>query len=378
MRKNKKIKQKTISSISLIPFMILFALIVLSILLIFFKENNKEDKTIYEGRPKVAAVLIENGIQNEANAIYVANNADFILINDYDKIYIPLIRSINPTIKVFIYKYSGVTKDAPMHSCADYSYVISNHPEWLLHDSNGRAVTAIFSEWSEEHSYVGNYFNDEYVTYSAQACAKSVENIDIDGVFIDWLPAELDWYFPNGLKEIDKNQLRKGVKKYLKEAKSSINSKGLTLIANFAGILQMNAFEEYLPYVDGYVEEFFVNEYTDNKYLSNDLVKRQLALINPKMTILLQSRTPDENTFNYIYSIYLMKYYNDTYFGSIDALYNFESFVNFVNNKKNFDRLGKPLFYYSEEYPILKREFENGIVWVNMESKTSGVSWKSK
>lgn len=374
VRKKIKSKKKDIDQIYF-NICIIAMIFITAIYFIFFGWSSHIVTEDFDS-PKSAAVLIEKGVLNFENARKAAENTDLVIINQYDSIYIPAMRVINPNIKIFIYKYSGISLGSPENSCASYEFIDINHPDWFLHDMNNLRVTMKFSDWTRENSYVGNYYNQNFVDHSVANCLGSIRGLDIEGVFLDWLPVSMEWYFPDDLAEIDERQLKLGIMNYVERMHSELNQNEYLFIANFAGLQQAGLFEKFIDLTDGYVEEFFVNEYPDNRFLDNSLVLKQIKDMRTGGISIMQTRTPDEQVFDYAYSLFLMNYDSDSYFSALGDFNDWKSFEKYLEYRKKYSQIGQPVGEYKLKSKFIRREFENAGVWANMLTKQSGIDFK--
>ncbi len=328
---------------------------------------------------------------------WLAEHAGLLILNENYGDKIDFIKKVNPSIKVLCYKYPGVNRDWEAHGCGNYQWIDENHPEWFLLDRYGGRVIDPFNEkHANLRVYLMDWGNDGWKQYAADHMLKSMSDAGWDGVFLDeiHLRVEERWA-PNGVKGYeDDGKFKEAISDFLGYVYGKFQKEERLLILNSCECIEEEGcWASRLKVSDGLLDEGFVNVYGWGSDIWRSKEEWEMQVSDMELTA-----REDK--------LYLAIAHNRG-MNEKDMLYNLASFLMGINNDKAFFYNAGPMMFsagccgrfidgYREDYSVFKdiynvtlgrplsgryercgvwqRDYSNGKVVVNPDSRPHPIS----
>lgn len=316
-----------------------------------------------------------------------ANRRQYVLLNASDHRFIQDLKTINPNIKILLYKnmtsadngaywtdWDGTKYDYNHPtSGVGYQYADKYHPEWFLLDNQGDRVN--FKDYPSLYQFdVGiveyqNKWIDNVITVA--------KNLKFDGIYVDDVLFNLNQHHPD-IKLTKYNsdaEYQKSFISMIKNIREQVDDRApeMIIFGNFFdnAVHNQDTWKEYFKYFDGTHDEWWTVGW-DNEYENFDTWKFSIEqgyyFRDNKKTILLQPSTPlsPKNKFHYAYASYLLIKSDYLYFAEMETWDNYsppspwrvEFSWNLGNPQNDYYTVGtNPVCY--------RRDFDKGIVIVN-------------
>jgi hypothetical protein len=355
--------------------------LLLVVLVILLQSCSQSDHGRYA---KIALAAYDTKYSQE-DLSYLAQNSDLLIMHESLAGAISHLRQVNPDIKLFLYKFSGLTNDSSIgHSAAGFDFVHNSHKEWFLLDRSGIMLTDQYSDFSRIHSFFMDPGSQGWRQFSVESYLASSSGWD--GVFLDVVELEINQISDNGMLEYKGDMdYQSALKAYLYYAHSLFSSANKIFLINGASLINQDPYyvdgegywQEFLNLTDGGLEEAFANKYSfsgrpvwqpKERWL-NQLDALDYAGKNKKVYIAFShNRNLNKNDSFYSYCSYLLAANEYSYFYDIAVpkyrIASIRASIDFDYSMYALD-LGRPLGSRYEHDSLWLRKYESGLVVVN-------------
>ena len=308
-----------------------------------------------------------------------APRRDIIVMNALFHEYVQKFKTVNPDLKMLVYKDLTSTRSYAVENEVDdeyiptgvgYQYANTNHPEWFLVDENDNRLeyTGYPNHWQMD---IGNI---EYQQFWADQVGDELVANGWDGVLMDNAIYILDTYhenvFPKNYETDAEFQF--AYKSMLTTIHSRLKTDNKIGIANITDTrLHPGVWEDYMQHLDGALDEWWL-VFGNGNYLSdysegyipqiNEVVVNELddkiTLVQPHTSI------TDNQGFYYAFASYWLVNNGNTYFSEQEITddYNDPSPWRDEYNWNFGEATGS---YTQLENGLYQREFSRALVFVN-------------
>jgi hypothetical protein len=282
---------------------------------------------------------------------------------------VPILHAANPHLKIFVYVDILRAAVGGLQSCTLLSTDQSQHPDWLLTDSNGQSVEVA----NVFHLDIGNPAYQQACVSGAIAMAK---NGHFDGVYFDGLDGQPAYGFgghtpPVIPKYTSTAVWQAAITSFLARATPQIHAAGLPVIGNIGGETPAQ-FERWEGLMDGAEDE----SWTD---LGNGLAQwlywwpAEMADIKWSEAhgklLILHSHNKTEAGNTYGLAAMLLAANGHTSYSTSNGGYG--GYEAWYPEYSTAEQLGAPLGGYTRgPGRIYERRFAHGIVLVNASTRT--------
>lgn len=254
----------------------------------------------------------------------------------------------------------------------DFCTISTQHPDWFLLDESGERITS-------GRNYLMDPGSEGWREFWLKRAMQSQQTKGWDGVFLDNVEASLSKRESRGAlpqKYPDDASYQAAVKGFLEYIYTAyFQPQNRPLFANIIALSNADIWFEYLPYLDGAMEEAFAVSWDDYKSTQSweaDMNRaEQTQALGKRMVLVAQGTRDDTGREQFAYASYLLitnpgtaafRYTNDEAYGET-WLYS-----NYLLD------LGKPLGQRYYKGGAWRRDFANGTVTVYPDDHTATIT----
>ncbi|NMB90455.1 MAG: hypothetical protein GYA17_19000, partial [Chloroflexi bacterium] len=254
----------------------------------------------------------------------------------------------------------------------DFCTISDQHPDWFLLDSDGNRI-------EDNNYYLMDPGNPEWRTFWIERARQYQASLGWDGIFMDNVEASLGKFDKRGIRPAlypDDASYQSAIQSFLQQIYTEFTQpEGQLLYGNIISLRDPSVWHSYMQYMDGaLLEDFAVGWHND--YYDVARWEQQLDYLTDtqragkRVILVAQGEQGDNDRQQFAFASYLLLTEGRAAFRYTNACcYR----VAWPYDNYQID-LGQPLGERYQEGGVWKRDFSNGLVWVDPGAHTSGIS----